>query len=951
MRSFSKKLAFVLAAAMVVTAFAPAAKAEAAKEMEINAKGKILYVTDGEGINDAAQVGGGKGNVAEYDFYVKNKPDNWKKDYSFEWKSSNDKIITVGKGGLTTAVAVGEADVICVVTEKATGTKTTLTNTVTVKANAAEVEIINAEDWDGETVEAGTVVDLNRKMVDAAGNETTKRGEYVTDKTMWVAEPATGVKITQSNGKFEFTEEALAQDYTLYCYTYQSDKYKAATATSDKIVVTYVAGNEIEAVAQKSATKFTLEFGAAVKALAVADVKLTRLLKVGTSTYEYPEQVKNVSLAKDGLSADVEIFGTFADKTEYVIEVTGFEAINKTMTLGKPTKMTLAAKDAQVPYVLTVDKATEIVCTFYNDDDVDVTTGTENVIFRLENRSTDGSYYLAGNKLTIKKEGVYPVVVAEYQGWIDNGKKVGTFSEKQEFTAVKSAPVVVNGVSLYTVDPAKKNSWDVVSTFRKSDTTKQLCVEIEKSDTTKYWVTNNQTFDNAAYKVTYTAMNPEIAVVAANGNLTAFKTGTAFFYVNVHAKKVNAAGYEDAVPVAIIAVTVEEDAAFSYITLDNNALTIGTADNFNTGSVKLTSYDNYNQKYNFAADKAITVECNTDGFDKTAFASAISGAGYASGTAEATITFDAQKIITVLAGKDLEPKAGDAAVVYFTVKYNNQALDVTVTVQKPSEDENGAYVGNYINIESSATYVDAVRKLTPNDWNNNTEDAKKVTFKVFELNNGVKVAPLAFGTYPEGGDAKAVSTGAYVYRLLKDGKDYASTQNGNEVTIALSTTAAVSNGGVQAKVVDYTNMGAGTYEFALFKCYGEGDSRVLVQEYSSLVSVEVTDAGSYNLVGDILDNEVEVVNTYNESDAFEILKCFTIKDRDGNDVVDRKNTATLDDDAIKTASKYFVNYNAPDNAGYVYVKDITFYEEVGTEDGVKVYVPYVVNIDTVLNNK
>ena len=713
-------------------------------------------------------------------------------------------------------------------------------------------------------------------------------------------------------------------------------------------MVTYVAGNEIETVAQKSATKFTLEFGAAVKALAVADVKITKLLKVGTSTYEYPEQVKNVSLAKDGLSADVEIFGTFADKTEYVIEVTGFEAINKTMTLGKPTKMTLAAKDAQVPYVLTVDKATEIVCTFYNDDNVDVTTGTENVIFRLENRSTDGSYYLAGNKLTIKKEGVNPVVIAEYQGWIENGKKVGTFSQPQEFTAVKSAPVVVNGVSLYTVDPDKKNSWDVVSTFRKSQKNKELWVEIEKSDTTKQWVTNGGYFDNGAYKVTFDAMNPEIAVVAAEGGkLTAFKTGTAFFYVNVQAKKVNAAGWEDKVPVAIISVTVEEDEAFSYITLDNNALTIGTANKFNTGSVKLTSYDNYNQKYNFAADKAITVECNTDGFDKTAFASAISGAGYASGTAEATITFDAQKIITVLAGKDLEPKAGDAAVVYFTVKYNNQALDVTVTVQKPSEDENGAYVGNYINIESSATYVDAVRKLTPNDWNNNTEDAKKVTFKVFELNNGVKVAPLAFSEYPEGGDAKAVSGNAYVFRVLKDGKDYDYTWTGNnEVTIDFSTTKGVSNGGIQAKVVDYTNMGAGTYEFALFKCYGEGDSRVLVQEYSSLVSVEVGNAGSYNLVGDILDNEVEVSNTYNESDAFEILRCFTIKDRDGNDVVDRKNTATLDDDIIKTTSEYFVDYNAPANAGYVYVKEITFYEKVA--DGV--YVPYVVPVDTVLNN-
>ena len=49
MRNFSKKLAFVLAAAMVVTAFAPAAQAKAADEMAINGgkSAKVLYVNEG----------------------------------------------------------------------------------------------------------------------------------------------------------------------------------------------------------------------------------------------------------------------------------------------------------------------------------------------------------------------------------------------------------------------------------------------------------------------------------------------------------------------------------------------------------------------------------------------------------------------------------------------------------------------------------------------------------------------------------------------------------------------------------------------------------------------------------------------------------------------------------------------------------------------------------------
>ena len=944
MRSFSKKLAFVLAAAMVVTAFAPAAQAKAAKEMAINAQGKILYVTDGTGINDAAQVGGGKGNVSSYDFAVSNKPADWKTAYTFAWSSSDEDVITVKNGGLTTAVGVGKADVVCVVTEKATGKATTLKNTVTVKANAADVVITNADDYANTAVEVGDVVDLNRAMYDANGTKAPKRGVVVTDYTRWMAEPSTGVVIDSSNGTYKFTEDAVAGEYKLWCETYQSKKYQATTAKSDVVKVELVKDMTFE-VAQKSAQKFTVEFTSPVKTLGNADVALTRILKVGNYTYEYPEQIKSVTLAKDGLSADVVIFGTLADKVNYVVDVKGFESVEKTMTLGNPVSMTIAAKGAAIPYVLTVDAPTEIVCTFYNAEGVDVTTGKENVIFRLENRATDGSYYLAGNKLTIKKENVFPVVIADYQGWIENGKKVGAFSsEPTEFVAFKKAAVVVNGVVSQTVN-GKYNSWEVSMDMRKSDTDKKLEVQIEKSDTSKFWVTNNQKFDNNAYEATFTAMNPDIAVVDNNGKLIAFKTGAAYFYVNLAAKKVNAAGYDTATPVGIVCVNVKADKAFSYITLNTDVLTIGTANGFNTASVKVTSYDFENQKFNFDASKAVTVEANMDGFDKNAFASAITIPSIA-GKNEVDITFDAQKIVTVLGTKDLAPKAGDAAVVYFTVKYNNKAVDVSVTVQEPSKEAD-AYVGNYINIETSATYVDALRKLTPNDWNDNTEKAKNVTFKVFELNNGVKVANLPFGAYPANGDAKAVTSGEYVYRVTKDGKDFASSQSGNTVTVAFSGTKDVTNAAGTFTVVDYANMGAGLYEFALYKCYGEGDERVLVQEYSSAVTVELGDAGSYKLVGDVVDNEVSVSASYNVDDAKEILKCFNIKDKDNADVVDRKNTESLDDDTIKTSAKFFVDYSAPANSGYVYVKEITFYEDLGSG----VYVPYVVSIDTVLLNK
>jgi hypothetical protein len=174
MRNFSKKLAFVLAAAMVFTAFAPAAKAEAAEDMAINRASQTLYVNEGINHKGADTLAEGLyGNVCEYDFYVANKPADWKTAYTFAWSSSDEKVMTVGNAGLATAVAPGKADVVCVVTEKATGKATTLKAAVTVKANAETITITNADDYDMQPVKAGAEVALEYEMVAEDGGKAT----------------------------------------------------------------------------------------------------------------------------------------------------------------------------------------------------------------------------------------------------------------------------------------------------------------------------------------------------------------------------------------------------------------------------------------------------------------------------------------------------------------------------------------------------------------------------------------------------------------------------------------------------------------------------------------------------------------------------------------------------------------------------------------------------------
>lgn len=920
MRRFSKKLAFALAAAMVLVTAAPAAQAKAADDFTLNRTAATLYVN--KGVNDAGKVEGLAGNVQEYNFNLKNKPADWQ-DYGYKWSSDNEKVATVVAGGVTTAVGVGKATISCVVTDKATGNVVdTLKATVTVKANAKEVLISNAAAVDGKVVTLDDpMVDLNRTMVDEKGYKTSTRGKYVTDLTKWVAEPAAGVEINQTNGQFTFTEDAVAGEYKLYCYTYQSDKYAAQTAKSEAVVVEFVKESAFE-VKQDTAKKFTVKFDAPVKALTTADVTVTRLLELGAdNVYEYPVVVKSATLAKDGMSAAVEMFADLGDANKYVVNVKGYEATEFTSSFGKPVSMTIVAKDANPAYVLTTGKAAELKCNFFDANGVDVTTGKENVVFRLETRSTDGSYYLAGKNLTIKKEMVV-TVIADFQGWIENGKRVGQFDESQEFAAVNAPTAAFAGV----IDKTVNGKWggDASLVMRKS-AKPTLSVEILKTNgitDEKFKPACGVAFADGTAKVTYTAITPDVAVISTTGVITAFKTGVASFYVNL--STLSNGKWSDATPIAVINVVVEDDAAFSYIAMDGNAaITIGTKAPFNTGDVVVAAFDTYNQKWTMAADD-VTVKCVSDGFAEGAFASAITKS-VADGKVK--ITVDAIKAKAALG--DLAPKAGEVAVVYFTANYKNQSAEFSVMIQEPSGE------GNYVQIEADKDTVDA---LVVNE--NNKKAAQTVTFKVFEMNNGVKVDELLFGAYPADGKGTSVDSNAYVYKVTKDGQDFkgAVAVSGNAVTVTLSGTKAVSNSALQASVVSYDNAGAGTYEFALYKCYGEGDDRVLVQELSSVVSVSVGDAGAYVEAGDLVSNSVKLTGNY-EADAAELLKCFTINDRKGNNVLKK--------DATPLYAKYFVNYEAPANTGYVKVTDITFYEEVSTG----VYVPYVVTLNQILEVK
>ncbi|MBO5175911.1 MAG: Ig-like domain-containing protein [Lachnospiraceae bacterium] len=135
MKSFFKKLAFVMALAMVVSLVAPAGSAFAA-EAGIAKQGEKTVVTEAE-LEKAGDT---------VDFCFLGAPSDWKS--TFKWTSSNESVATVNNAGLVTAVAAGTATIKITAGADASYVHTVevtvgeLENTYTVKQLSAKKTVL-----------------------------------------------------------------------------------------------------------------------------------------------------------------------------------------------------------------------------------------------------------------------------------------------------------------------------------------------------------------------------------------------------------------------------------------------------------------------------------------------------------------------------------------------------------------------------------------------------------------------------------------------------------------------------------------------------------------------------------------------------------------------------------------------------------------------------------------
>ncbi len=735
--------------------------------------------------------------------------------------------------------------------------------------------------------------------------------------------------------------------------TYQSSKYTKTTAKSDAVVVEFAKADKFE-VDQTASNGFNLVFGKEAN-VAIADVTVNKIIKVGASTGKLPMVVANVVASQDKKTAAVSLFTNFENGATYEISVKGFdEVVTLVPSIGAPVSMTVGSKSQLgSSLILTGDTPTELTYTLLDAEGNDVTnTVTGYVVYSAANTTT-ADYYVDNGYLYIFKSGAEVVVNAEFHtGIYDNNAVEKTYKASGVFVGVDKAIESIASINMSLSKWSNTLNNNALAVDIGANGAPEVVVKI-KTTAQGDW---DQQYTNGGYIYNLTAggktpqirlrsSNPDVLDMQAanNNNIVLFKEGTAAILLDL--VTLNDDGTESVATVAALNVTVTGKCKISGVALPNGAnLTVGAETTFNTAKLPVVAKDQYGFVWGLA--NWITDGNGVKTFDKVSFADgtvisdkngAMDGSvvyleerGATNGwndqvvvngdallaemVAAGYVTIDngdwkvnGNKVTSVTKLLVIEATANNPADAKDTVKFT-----VNVTVKKPV----GTSV--YAVAAEGTTSGNIGRFNTPYDGNTGTEDAKKVEFKLFTKQNGVTTAQKALeGVKPANNQVvSGTAVGSLFYTLTRNNVDIsglsAVTTDGSTITVNYST---VDNGVVSYKS-DTKDMGAGQYVFQVYEVKHNASTGKDYFAFIGSASTNVTcDTGAYTLVR-------RTAESVAATDDASIRACFDVNNRDGQ----------------LTTNPYSVDKTVSN--GYVHVKSITFYEEITTG----VAAPYTVNI-------
>lgn len=412
MKNFFKKLAFVLALAMVVTAIAPAAQASAAAQPTLNATSKKIYI-DGDYTGKYSDT---------FTLKVWNKG-----DYRVTFASSDTKIATVTKWyGVVTAKAVGTATITATVSNKTTGKVVkTLSSKVYVKKNADSVKFGSLAKFDQPLV-VGDKVKINVARV--AGTVTAwKQADktQISDYTLWTSSNPEVATVDKWG-----TVKAIAAGETTISAVAMQTEGTVATTAPVTVKVTVVAKGITE-VTQKTTTKLEVAFGAAQDTDKVTKSTLTI---TPADASKVKPLIKEVKWNDAKTVATVTVYTSLEDKVAYTVAVKDTDSKKDFVaSVGEVASITLT-KPATV--VENVESKIEYVLKDANG--IELPADDNKVTFELIDGEQNG--YLYTNKVTVFEKGKTVTIQATYH--------TNDYSNEGVETVIKSNVLPVAAISL-----------------------------------------------------------------------------------------------------------------------------------------------------------------------------------------------------------------------------------------------------------------------------------------------------------------------------------------------------------------------------------------------------------------------------------------------------------------------------------------------------------------------
>ncbi len=697
MKSFFKKLAFVMALAMVVTTAAPAA-------LSAYAATEFTYAYQNAGAVDTLYMKAGD----EVDLCFKGVKDY--KNYDLQWKSANPLVATVDTKGIVKAVENGTTTIELVVGD---GSVYTSTPVKVVVGEEVKVALGTSKDdtFTTKTLAVGTSVDL---------------GFY---------------------GVPNWSE-------TNYSYTWISNAPEVAKVDQKGNVVAVASGSATVTVAiVNNVTGETLTVAPVVFTVPTPVVELSYEVKQVSDTTAKLVFNQDVNFNKDDVTLEIVYDGgftanwpikdftcknneiTFApyvpfqDGDDFLIKVgaedegTAFETkigvvdqvvvTYKTVELGDMGKGK-AYTNGEDGEELTVQMSAKL---YSNGVDVSAVYSAADVVYTLSQENEFAMIDEYAGTIVFSKAGVPVTVIANYVYYDENDeeKKVPTVVE---MTSEMAPAYTVTGVKAWTIANGDTIDWSKpvhnVPAYDGGTIVALITDNYGNVAATADGYTHKnagtvQNFSDSrfaaeGYYVTYSSANVEKLLVGYDGTLTTY-TQTAI--PAIFALRNTASEAEDQLVRNIYAgtVTVKEGRKLDKITASTSSLTLVTDGDYTTGDFTIKAFDQYGGAWTNAENIEVTCSvANTTNIPASgAFAKEqkyyLDGADIECDKSTFTLTFKVGgKTASVKVNlKDPKYYAADEDGIVDDIKVTSYQLEATAANQTIAKEADGTSVAAKIN--------------------------------------------------------------------------------------------------------------------------------------------------------------------------------------------------------------------------------------------------------------